>query len=203
MIEIKVPTVGESISEVTLAKWTKADGTWVERDEVICELESEKATFELNAEQAGILKQFAKEEDTLKIGDLVCSIDEQAARPAASTTSSKEVPKPMDVPKPMEVPRVTMPKEQVIAPAVQTHMEFKTTPLAAEIIADKQVDISQVIGSNPSGKITKSDVLQAIENQESQAHAKLDVRKEDRKKMSNLRKTISRRLVEAKIVLLC
>ncbi len=198
MIEIKVPTVGESISEVTLAKWTKADGTWVERDEVICELESEKATFELNAEQAGILKQFAKEDDTLKIGDLVCSIDEQAARPAASTALDKEVPEPIDVPKPMEVPRVTIPKEQVIAPAVQTHMEFKTTPLAAEIIADKQVDISQVIGSNPSGKITKSDVLQAIENQESQAHAKLDLRKEDRKKMSNLRKTISRRLVEAK-----
>ena len=79
MIEIKVPTVGESISEVTLLKWTKKDVDSVERDEVIAELESEKATFEVNAEKAGVLKLSANEVDTLKIGDVLASIDESAA----------------------------------------------------------------------------------------------------------------------------
>ena len=81
MIDIKVPTVGESISEVTLLKWNKKDGDYVERDEVIAELESEKATFEVNAEQAGVLKTSAQEGDTLKIGDLLASIDEPNTPP--------------------------------------------------------------------------------------------------------------------------
>ena len=88
MIDIKVPTVGESISEVTLLKWNKKDGEYVERDEVIAELESEKATFEVNAEKAGILKTSAQEGDTLKIGDLLASIDESASKPATNGTSA-------------------------------------------------------------------------------------------------------------------
>src|SRR6185312_17451035 len=81
MIDIKVPAVGESISEVTLVKWLKNDGEYVDRDEVIAELESEKATFEVNAEKAGTLKTVGKEGDTLKIGDVVAQIDESAAKP--------------------------------------------------------------------------------------------------------------------------
>src|SRR5438552_11960480 len=88
MIEIKVPTVGESINEVTLVKWLKNDGDYVERDEVIAELESEKATFEVNAEQAGVLKTVGKEGDTLKIGDVVAQIDETAAKPAAASNGT-------------------------------------------------------------------------------------------------------------------
>ena len=90
MIDIKVPTVGESISEVTLLKWTKKDGDYVERDEVIAELESEKATFEVNAEQAGVLKTAAKEGDTLKIGDILAIIDESAAKPAERSQKSEQ-----------------------------------------------------------------------------------------------------------------
>ena len=82
MIDIKVPTVGESITEVTLVKWLKPNGSYVQRDEVIAELESEKATFELNAEQAGTLVTRAAEGDTIKIGEVVASIDESAAAPA-------------------------------------------------------------------------------------------------------------------------
>src|ERR1700733_312766 len=82
MIDIKVPAVGESISEVTLVKWLKKDGDYVNRDEVLCELESEKATFELNAEQAGILHITAQENTTLAIGAVACTIDETAAKPA-------------------------------------------------------------------------------------------------------------------------
>src|SRR5687768_7617047 len=93
MIEIKVPAVGESISEVTLVKWLKKDGDYVNRDEVIAELESEKATFEVNAEKAGVLKTNAKEGDTLKIGDLLASIDEAAAKPSNGTNGKEQQPK--------------------------------------------------------------------------------------------------------------
>src|SRR4051812_11316185 len=105
MIDIKVPTVGESITEVTLVKWTKKDGEYVERDEVIAELESEKATFEVNAEKAGILKTKAGEGDTLHIGDVLAQIDETAQKQgatlssaapaeAAPTAKAQEEPKP-------------------------------------------------------------------------------------------------------------
>src|SRR4029079_18531875 len=88
MIDIKVPTVGESINEVTLVKWLKNNGDYVDRDEVIAELESEKATFEVNAEKAGVLKTIGKEGDTLNIGDTLAQIDETAAKPE-KTVSEK------------------------------------------------------------------------------------------------------------------
>src|SRR5215510_1477865 len=90
MIDIKVPAVGESISEVTLLKWNKKDGDYVERDEVIAELESEKATFEVNAEQAGVLKTLGQEGDTLNIGQVLAKIDETASKPGGNGTVKKE-----------------------------------------------------------------------------------------------------------------
>src|SRR5436190_21333783 len=101
MIEIKVPTVGESISEVTLLKWNKKDGDYVERDEVIAELESEKATFEVNAEKAGIIKLASLNEgDTIKIGDLLASIDDTAAKPEPGVGSQEPGAKPTNNGKP-------------------------------------------------------------------------------------------------------
>src|SRR5258708_36605124 len=93
MIDIKVPAGGESISEVTLEKWLKQEGAYVDRDEVIAELESEKATFEVNAEQAGVLKTVGKEGDTLKIGDVVAQIDESAPRPEGKKVENPPAPK--------------------------------------------------------------------------------------------------------------
>lgn len=188
MIDIKVPPVGESINEVTLVKWNVADGAWVERDEVICELESEKATFELNAEQAGIVKFVAKEGDTLLIGDLTCQIDETAARPegVSSATIAKETP------------AVAAPAPVTQENHSQQTIDFKATPVAQNIIADKKVDVSSVKGSGALGKITKSDVLAAIEKPGVMPGSTLFSRDDKREKMSNLRKTISRRLVEAK-----
>src|SRR6187551_2733704 len=91
MIDIKVPTVGESISEVTLLKWTKKDGDYVERDEVIAELESEKATFEVNAEKAGVIKlEDIKEGDSIKIGDKLASIDDKASKPSNGKPAAEE-----------------------------------------------------------------------------------------------------------------
>src|SRR4051812_6438710 len=80
-LEIKVPTVGESISEVTVSRWNKKEGDYVEMDELICELESDKATFELNAEAAGVLSPKAAEGDTIKVGDVIATIDTDAAKP--------------------------------------------------------------------------------------------------------------------------
>ncbi|MBK8141802.1 MAG: 2-oxoglutarate dehydrogenase complex dihydrolipoyllysine-residue succinyltransferase [Chitinophagaceae bacterium] len=191
MIEIKVPTVGESISEVTLLKWNKKDGDYVERDEVIAELESEKATFEVNAEQAGVLKLGSVNEgDTIKIGDLLASIDETAAKPAAAQKAEN----------------ASVPKTETAKPATSTAPvssipnDIKASPVASAIIADKKVDPKSVTASGYQGKIMKDDVLAALSNPGKKAFngAELFSRNVRVEKMSNLRKTISRRLVEAK-----
>jgi 2-oxoglutarate dehydrogenase E2 component (dihydrolipoamide succinyltransferase) len=186
MIDIKVPVVGESISEVTLLKWTKAEGAWVERDEVIAELESEKATFEINAEQAGILKQGAKEGDTIRIGDVVAHIDETATPP-----EKKETPQPTTV---TATPTASAPASQ------PTDKSLKITPVAAAIAADKKVDIASVKPSSSSGKIVKGDILNALTAPGKLAfnQQELNSREVRKEKMTNLRKTISRRLVESK-----
>ena len=194
-IDIKVPTVGESISEVTLVKWLKNDGDFVERDEVIAELESEKATFEVNAEQAGVVKQVAKEGDTLAIGDVVCSIDTDGAKP--KTEPGKEEEKKEERPK-EETPAKIVEAEKAEAPKEEVKSEIKTTPVAAAIIADKKVDSKKITPTGENGKIVKQDVLEALNNPGRNPAAEMFSRNERPEKMSNLRRTISRRLVEAK-----
>lgn len=188
MIEIKVPTVGESISEVTLVKWLKPEGAWVERDELLCELESEKATFELNAEQAGILHIVAAEGATLAIGELACKIDDKAARPEGAAA-----PAPAAEAKPAA--KVEAPKAE--APKAALPADVKATPVASAIMADKQVKPTEVKGSGSMGRILKQDVLDALANPGKKG-AGAFTRNDRREKMSNLRKTVSRRLVEAK-----
>lgn len=184
-LEIKVPTVGESINEVTLVKWLKPDGSWVERDEVLAELESEKATFEINAEQAGKLSWVAKEGDTLAIGDLACTIDTAAERPAGAV-EAPAVPK-------------AAPAQEPPAAAVATKVaDVKASPVAAAIIADKKVDPKVVTPSGANGRILKQDVLAALESPGRTPGTVAFSREEKAEKMSNLRKTVSRRLVEAK-----
>lgn len=191
MIEIKVPTVGESITEVTLLKWTKKDGEWVERDEVIAELESEKATFEVNAEKAGILTTKWKEGDTLNIGDTLAAIDETAAKPEGAAAPVAEKPK--------AAAKTETKQETAAAPATKT-ADVKATPVASAIIADKKVNPAVITPSGAGGKIMKHDVLEALANPGKKAFAgeELFTRNVRQEKMSNLRKTISRRLVEAK-----
>jgi len=188
MIEIKVPTVGESINEVTLVKWLKPEGAWVERDELLCELESEKATFELNAEQAGILHIVAAENTTLNIGDLACKIDETASRPANAAPAAEEKPAKAAVKE----------EKKEVAPAPVVNKDVKATPVANAIMADKQVKATDVVGSGSLGKIKKQDVLDALANPGKKGGAAAFSRNDRPEKMSNLRKTVSRRLVEAK-----
>src|SRR5690348_8622200 len=146
MIDVKVPTVGESISEVTLLKWVKEDGQYVDRDEVIAELESEKATFEVNAEKAGTLKQTAKEGDTLKIGDVLASIDESAPKPAAAAAPAKEAPKPSGNGQAKPEPAPAKATVAEAKPAQEAKpSDIKATPVASAIIADKKVDPKTVV----------------------------------------------------------
>ena len=198
-VEIKVPSVGESITEVTLVKWIKNDGEWVERDEVIAELESEKATFEINAQQAGILKTVAKEGDTLKIGDVACTIDDTAKKPESA--AEPEVKKKEEVKEPREAskkPEPIKPVEEVKKENIPSSSDVKTTPVAAAILADKKVDVKKVTPTGSNGKILKSDVLNALSSPGRAIGKEMFSREDKPEKMSNLRKTISRRLVEAK-----
>ena len=182
MIDIKVPTVGESISEVTLLKWTKNEGDYVERDEVIAELESEKATFEVNAEKAGILTRVAVEGNALLIGDIIAKIDETAVRPASA---------------PETVVSTTVQHESAVK---SVSNDIKATPVASAIIADKKINPSTITASGAGGKILKHDVLDAITHPGKKAFEGQDLlsRNTRQEKMSSLRKTISRRLVESK-----
>lgn len=197
MIEIKVPAVGESISEVTLLKWLKKDGEYVERDEVIAELESEKATFEVNAEKAGVLKLAAiSEGDSIRIGDLLAHIDEAAGKPESAPATPAPEKKAAE-------PEKAKAKQAPAAAAAGTSVAdagVKASPVASAIIADKKVDVKAVTPSGPQGKILKEDVLAALSNpgKKAFAGAELNSRNARTEKMSNLRKTISRRLVDAK-----
>nr|MBP9097914.1 E3 binding domain-containing protein [Ferruginibacter sp.] len=153
-IDIKVPTVGESINEVTLVKWLKNDGEWADRDEVIAELESEKATFEINAEKAGVIRQIAKEGDNLAIGDIVATIDTEASQPETSKAKAQKAEK------------ATVPEKKETAPKPVEPVadETKASPVAAAIIADKKIDSKNITPSGSNGKILKQDVLDILNN---------------------------------------
>jgi len=217
MIDIKVPAVGESISEVTLVKWLKQDGTYVDRDEVIAELESEKATFEVNAEKAGVLKTIGKEGDTLKIGDVVAQIDETAARPEGKSATPAAPPtngSPAQASAGAQTESAGVSASGgasggsgspygAAAPAAQGPVtsisnDIKASPVAAAIISDKKIDAGTIIPTGTGGKILKHDVLEALAHPGRTPGATLFTRQERRERMSNLRKTVSRRLVEAK-----
>jgi 2-oxoglutarate dehydrogenase E2 component (dihydrolipoamide succinyltransferase) len=203
MIDIKVPAVGESISEVTLVKWLKQAGAYVDRDEVIAELESEKATFEVNAEQAGVLNPIGKEGDTLKIGDVVAQIDETAAKPSsngsgtgAQATAAAATSAPATTV--AAAPPTPATPAAAHAPVTSIPNDIKATPVAAAIISDKKIDAGSITPSGAGGKILKLDVLEALAHPGRTPGKELFTRADRREKMSNLRKTVSRRLVEAK-----
>jgi len=204
-LEIKVPPVGESITEVTLASWLKKDGEAVKMDEVIAELESDKATFELTAERAGTLKTIAKEGDVLPIGAIVCTIEEggaTASAPAALTaeTAAKEEAKEEE-----KLALTTAGESKQ-----STYASGTPSPAAAKILAEKGIDPASVNGNGVDGRITKGDALNAQSAPVAApapkaapvaapvAVANPGERTEKREKMSSLRKTVAKRLVSVK-----
>lgn len=197
-LEIKVPPVGESITEVTLSRWIKNDGDAVEMDEVIAELESDKATFELTAELAGTLKTVASEGDTLPIGAVVCTIEEGAP-------ATKNAGKSADAVKGIETAEVA---PTVKAESAATYASGTPSPAAAKILSEKNVSADSVKGSGVDGRITKDDANKAEEKKAAPAPAPASMpavvkpsaapagsRNERREKMSALRKTVAKRLV--------
>lgn len=189
--EMKVPAVGESITEVTISTWLKKDGDFVKLDEVIAEVESDKATFELPAEANGILRIVAKEKTTLPIGGLICKIEvTEGGAPATAPTPT--------------------PQASNSTPASSTSYAAGTpSPAAAKILAEKGVATTQVSGSGVGGRITKEDAVKAQASspaKESKPTPALappviasgGLRTERREKITSLRKTIARRLVAVK-----
>lgn len=190
-LEIKIPAVGESITEVTLTSWLKKDGEYVEMDEVICELESDKATLELTAEAAGILKTLANEGDTIEIGSVVASIDTDAKAPegAAPAKEEKKEEKKAEQPKAESKPAAKEPETE------KTYASGSASPAAQKILAEKGVSPSDVKGTGRDGRITKADAVAAKLSTVTNTEKSREQRHE---KMSNLRKAVARRLVSVK-----
>ncbi|MFC2123674.1 2-oxoglutarate dehydrogenase complex dihydrolipoyllysine-residue succinyltransferase [Bacteroidota bacterium] len=191
IIDMIVPTVGESITEVNISSWNKSDGDFVELDEVIAEIDSDKATFELTAETSGYLKIIANEGDTLEIGALICQIEEATGTP--STPSE-----------PIESVAVagSQPPSKMQEP---TYAKGHPSPAAAKILAEKGIATSEVEGTGIDGRITKEDAVQAkpvtkpSEDRKSDSETESgSIRRQRREKLSTLRKTVSRRLVAVK-----
>ena len=198
-IEITVPAPGESISEVTIATWLKKEGEWVDMDEPIAEFESDKATFEVNAEKAGIIdKLIGDEGETIPVGSVVAIINEKAKKPASA--EKKEVKTEAAPATKGEKPAAKAEKkaEPAVKAAVET--DINASPVAAGLLAEYGIKASQVKGSGSNGKITKLDALEAIVKLGGVKSGGLGSgsREESREKMSNLRKTVSRRLVAVK-----
>jgi len=188
--EMKVPTVGESITEVTLSTWLKKDGDYVKLDEVIAEVESDKATFELPAEANGILRIIATEKTTLPIGGLICKIEVAEGEPAAAPASPA----------------------MASGPAPGTNPSYAAghaSPAAAKLLDEKGIPAGQVAGSGVGGRITKEDAMKAQPAPAKETKAAVappsapvistpGARTERKEKMTSLRRTIARRLVAVK-----
>jgi len=194
VLEMKVPSPGESISEVEIATWLVEEGDWVEKDQAIAEVDSDKATLELPAEEAGIITLKAEEGDTVAVGDVVCHIDTDAERPAGAAAPAIEAAVPAPAP---EAPKAEAPKA---APAPAPAATVHATPVAKKMMAENGVAAGRVQGTGANGRITKQDVLNAMAGGFSAEAAQgwggtRDIRRE---KMSMLRRKVAERLVGVK-----
>jgi len=221
MFEMKVPSPGESISEVEIASWLVADGDYVEKDQAIAEVDSDKATLELPAEVAGIITLKAKEGETVAVGDVVCLIDTEAAKPEGKSESKQNVEekeespktKPADEKKSAAKPEANKEKSAVAEketenkpekkeekPSEKSYADGHPSPSAKKMMDEKGVKSSQVNGSGPGGRITKQDVVDAMAAgfDTKQASGWGGSRDTERKRLSVLRRKIAERLVSVK-----
>jgi 2-oxoglutarate dehydrogenase E2 component (dihydrolipoamide succinyltransferase) len=202
VLEMKVPSPGESISEVEIAQWLVSDGDYVEKDQTIAEVDSDKATLELPAEAAGIITLKAEEGDAVAVGQVVCLIDTSAARPegvSAPAIPVKEEATPEPVPAPKQEERAT----PAPSPAPASSGNYATgtaSPAASKILAESGIPASKIQGTGKAGRITKQDVLAAMA-----AGFSADsiagwggTRDKEAKRMSMLRRKVAERLVSVK-----
>ncbi|MEN4762064.1 2-oxoglutarate dehydrogenase complex dihydrolipoyllysine-residue succinyltransferase [Chryseobacterium sp. C39-AII1] len=190
VLEMKVPSPGESITEVEIATWLVKDGDYVEKDQPIAEVDSDKATLELPAEQSGIITLKAEEGDVVQVGQVVCLIDMDAAKPAGSAAPAAEAPKAAE-PAKQEAPKP--------AAAPQTYATGAPSPAAKKILDEKGIDASQVSGSGRDGRISKSDAeLAAVPALGGSPMTATGSRSTTTTKLSVLRRKIAQRLVSVK-----
>ncbi len=187
ILEMKVPSPGESITEVEIATWLVKDGDYVEKDQAIAEVDSDKATLELPAEESGIITLKAEEGDAVAVGQVVCLIDMSAAKPAGGVATEA---KPAQ-----EAPKAEAPKVESAPVATTTYATGTASPAAKKILEEKNISAATVTGTGKDGRITKEDALNA---KASMGTPTGGPRGEERKKMSMLRRKVAERLVEAK-----
>ena len=182
MLEMKVPSPGESITEVEIATWLVSDGDYVEKDQAIAEVDSDKATLELPAEEAGVITLKAEEGDVVEVGQVVCIIDTAAARPEGAAA-------PAAAPNPEPVAEKAAPA----APQADTYATGTASPAAKKMMAETGAKVSK--GTGKDGRITKADVIDAVASMGSAGNGE---RGSTSKKMSSLRRKLASRLVTVK-----
>jgi 2-oxoglutarate dehydrogenase E2 component (dihydrolipoamide succinyltransferase) len=198
-VEIIVPSPGESVSEVTIANWLKKEGEWVNMDDPIAEMESDKATFEVNASQAGVIEKLSGNVgDTIAVGAVIAVINTTAEKPAGAPEKPAAAEKPKEKEKVVEAAATP-----VVAAAAGDSSDALISPIAAKLLAEHGIAASSIKGTGSNGKITKLDALEAIVARGVKPAAGMGSNagsgeRERREKMSNLRKTVSKRLVAAK-----
>ena len=183
MLEMKVPSPGESITEVEIATWLVSDGDYVEKDQAIAEVDSDKATLELPAEEAGVITLKAEEGDVVEVGQVVCLIDTNAARPDGAAAPAEAAPNPAPVAE----------KAAPAAPKADTYATGSASPAAKKMMEETGAKVSK--GTGKDGRITKADVIEAVA---SMGSAGTGERTSERKKMSSLRRKLASRLVTVK-----
>lgn len=202
ILEMKVPSPGESITEVEIATWLVKDGDYVKKDQAIAEVDSDKATLELPAEASGVITLKAKEGDSVAVGQVVCLIDTDAAAPAQSAAPVAEVPKaeaPAAVVAPVAPAPVATPAGAPVAPAASnSYATGEASPAAKKILAEKEIPANEVKGTGKGGRITKEDALNAQPARHSMGTPTFGKRGEKRTKLSMLRRKVAERLVSVK-----
>ncbi len=196
ILEMKVPSPGESIKEVEIATWLVKDGDYVEKDQAIAEVDSDKATLELPAEASGIITLKAEEGDAVAVGAVVCLIDTDAAKPAGGSEAPKEEAPKADAPK-AETKKEEPKKEEVkAAPAAEKSYASGTpSPAAKKILTEKNIDASTISGTGKDGRVTKDDAVNAVPSMGTPTGGS---RGSERSKLSMLRRKVAERLVAAK-----
>lgn len=187
VLEMKVPSPGESITEVEIAEWLVQDGDYVEKDQAIAEVDSDKATLELPAEESGIITLKAEEGDAVAVGEVVCLIDTSAAKPEGGAVEepkveAKEEPAKVEAPKPVEAKK-------------ETYASGTPSPAAKKILDEKGIEPSSVAGTGRDGRVTKDDAVKAVPSMGTPTGGN---RGESRSKLSMLRRKVAERLVSAK-----
>ena len=195
MLEMKVPSPGESITEVEIARWLVKTGDYVTKDQAVAEVDSDKATLELPAEASGVITLQAEEGEAVKVGQVVCLIDTNAKAPTGASSAGTSPSQPVKQEAPV-APKSTAsaPSTAPIAPA--SSAKQVPSPAARKILAEREIPASAVVGTGKGGRITKDDALKA--SKPSMGTPTGGVRKEVRTKMSMLRRKVAERLVSAK-----